>query len=88
MFTHKTFPFILLALALLLAPPACSQKKTAAEENAAKVKAFQEAQKAKAAQKYQRLIDVYGDSPYAAQAKERLQKLGPIATPKATPKKK
>jgi outer membrane protein assembly factor BamD (BamD/ComL family) len=80
--------FTLLAICLLFAVSGCTKKKTAAEENAGKVKAFQEQQKIRAAKAYKELMDNYPDSPYAPQAKQRLEQLGPIATPKPTPAKK
>jgi outer membrane protein assembly factor BamD (BamD/ComL family) len=78
----------LLALCFLFAAPACTKKKTAAEETAARNEAFKEGQKLKAAKAYQELVENYPDSPFAAQAKERLDQMGPIATPKPTPAKK
>lgn len=75
------------AVALILAFSACEEKKTAAQANAEKEKAWHVQQKAKAAKYYQELLDKYPDSEHAAEAKQRLEALGPIATPKgATPK--
>lgn len=86
MFTQKSPRFFALSLAAAIAFSACEHKKTAAELQAEKVKAFQEQQKIKAAMNYQKLITQYPDSPYAQQAKQRLAGMGPVATPKPTPK--
>ncbi len=82
--------FLLLAVAAAGSSlGACSGKKTTAEQNAEKVKAFQQTQLAKSAKYYQEIVDTFPDSPFAAQAKEKLKSIGPVATPKpATPKKK
>jgi outer membrane protein assembly factor BamD (BamD/ComL family) len=82
----KPLPYLLLALAMTLGPVACSSKKTAAEEQAEKVKAFQEQQKVRAYKAYKELVEKYPDSQFAPQAKDRLAKMGPVATP--TPAKK
>ena len=82
----KRFSLLLLASAVCLGGVACEKKKTQAELQADKVKAFREKQKQTAAQKYQELVTKYPDSEFAAKAKERLQQLGPPTTP--TPKKK
>ena len=86
MFTQKSLRYFALGLAAALAFAACEHKKTAAELQAEKVKAFQQQQKIKAAMNYQKIITQYPDSPYAEKAKQRLAALGPVATPKPTPK--
>jgi hypothetical protein len=86
MFTQKLPRYLSLAFAAAVAFSACEHKKTAAELQAEKVKAFQEQQKIKAAIAYHKLIERYPDSPYAEQAKQRLAAMGPVATPKPTPK--
>lgn len=82
----KPLPHLLLALAMTVGTVGCSSKKTAAEENAEKVKAFQEQQKVRAYKAYKEIVEKYPDSQFASQAKDRLAKMGPVATP--TPGKK
>jgi len=79
--THLT----LLAVALLLAGAACTPKKTNAELNAEKAKAFKQQQMAKAVKYYEEITTAYPDSPFAPQAKAKIQAIGPVATPAATP---
>lgn len=54
----------------------CKKEKTQAELQAEKVKAFRERQRKAAAQAYQDLVEKYPDSPYAEQAKQKVQELG------------
>jgi hypothetical protein len=76
---------LLLAAVLAVGATACKKKQTTAEKRAEEVKAFRVRQKQMAAKAYQDIITKYPDSEFAAQAKERLQALGPVAE---TPKKK
>ena len=81
----KRLALLLLAAVLLAGIPACKNKQTSAEKRAEEVKAFRVRQKQMAAKAYQDIVTKYPDSEFAAQAKERLQALGPVAE---TPKKK
>ncbi len=77
----------MVVLAALLGAPACEQKKTAAELQAEKVAAFRKRQKIEAIKAYTELVNKYPASEHVAEAKARLQTLGPLpATP--TPTKK
>lgn len=76
---------LLLCGLLCLAGTACKGKKTQAELQAEKVKEFRVRQKQMAAKAYKDLAEKYPDSEFAAEAQQRLQGLGPIATP--APKK-
>jgi predicted Zn-dependent protease len=85
----KLVPLLLGALFLSFAETGCEQKKTQAQLNAEKDKLAKEERKKQAVKFYQELVEKYPDSEYAAQAKARLQAIGPVATPaggKATPK--
>ena len=74
---------LLCAPLLLLEVVGCEQKKTTAELNLEKQKAWQAQQKGRAAKFYQELITKYPESPFVPEAKQRLQAMGPIAgTPK------
>lgn len=77
---NKTLP-ILLAAAFAFGAAACSGKKTAAEMQAEKEKAWREEQRAKAIKYYSELTEKFPDSQYAPKAKERLNSLGaqPVA---------
>ena len=77
----KNVPLLLLIAALCLGGTGCEGKKTAAQVNAEWVKAEQAKRKVQAAKYYSQLIEMYPDSPYAKQAQERLQAMGPVATP-------
>jgi hypothetical protein len=77
----RKFPMVALALALPLASFAC-QKKPAPENLAERAKVFRERQRREAIKAYSALVEKYPDSPYTEKAKERLQQLGPAATPK------
>jgi TolA-binding protein len=74
----------LLVIAILcVTVPGCKKKEK--DNLAERQAAFKEQQRRKAITSYQELVKKYPDSPYAAQAQERLQKLGPAP---ATPAKK
>jgi outer membrane protein assembly factor BamD (BamD/ComL family) len=80
------FP-LLLATALAFGSTACEHKKTAAELQAERQKAFQTRQKGEAIRAYTALVTKFPESEFAAKAKERLDVLGPApATP--APQKK
>jgi hypothetical protein len=90
---HLAFVFMLrklLALVLVtglsVGMAGCKKEKTQAELQAEKAKVFREKQKKAAAQAYQDLVDKYPDSPYAEQAKQKVQELGGV--PAKTPEKK
>jgi hypothetical protein len=74
------FPLLLLALAL----GGCEGKKTAAQLNLEKQKAWQAQKKERAARTYQELIEKFPDSEHVAEAKQRLAAIGPVATPKGS----
>lgn len=78
----KQFAGLLLALVLSLGLPACGEKKQSeAEIKAAKEKAWRERQRQQAIKYYGELIKNHPDSPHVAEAKQRLEALGPAATP-------
>ena len=77
----KKVPLLLLAAAICFGTPGCEKKKTAAEANAEQVKAEKAKRKIQAAKYYNELIEKYPDSQYAEQARQRLQAIGPVATP-------
>lgn len=68
-------PFLLIAVVIGIGSTACEHKKTHAEVQAEKVKAFRRQQMAKAIKSYEELATKYADSEYAAKAKERAQHL-------------
>jgi hypothetical protein len=77
---------LLLSLALSGGVVGCKKEKTQAELQAEKTKVFREKQKKAAAQAYQDIVDKYPDSPYAEQARQKVQELGGV--PAKTPEKK
>jgi Outer membrane lipoprotein len=77
----RQLPLMVLALVVPLANFAC-QKKPATENLAERAKVFRERQRKEAIKAYTNLVEKYPDSPYTDKAKERLQQLGPAATPK------
>jgi outer membrane protein assembly factor BamD (BamD/ComL family) len=84
---------LLLCLALCgLGTTSCTKKKTLAQINAEKMQAEKAKRKALAAKYYEELVTKYPDTEFAAQAKARLQALGPIlgadGKPTPAPKKK
>ena len=80
---------ILLAGAVCLCGAACKKEQTQAEKKAQVVAAFKAEQKAKAIKNYQELNAKYPTSPFAAQAKAKLQALGaPLAAPASPAPKK
>ena len=79
--------FALLAAAVMMAAAACKKDKTAAQANAEKIEAWKAQQKVRAVRSYQEILDNYPDSPFAAQARERIQAIGPVATPPPAKKK-
>jgi len=78
----KTLSLIFVAALLASGMTGCEQKKTAAQLRAEREKAWAADKKVRAAKFYGILAQKYPDSPYAAQAKQRLAALGPVATPK------
>ena len=72
---------VALVLALPLATFAC-KKKPVPENLAERAKVFRERQRKEAIKAYSALIEKYPESPYTEKARERLQQLGPAATPK------
>lgn len=72
----------LLLFALSLGQVGCGEKKKSdAELKEEKVKQWRERQRQQAIKYYNELIKNYPDSPHAAEAKQRLDALGPAATP-------
>ena len=76
---------ILLAGAVCLSGAACKKEQTQAEKKAEVVAAFKAKQKAAAIKNYQDLAAKYPASPFAAQAKAKLQALGAPLTAPASP---
>ena len=76
------FALLLFATVLCFGGTACEHKKTMAELQVEKAKAFRDKQKIAAIKSYNDLITKYPDSEFAEKAKERLAALGP---PPATP---
>jgi outer membrane protein assembly factor BamD (BamD/ComL family) len=72
---------VALALAHPLASFACT-KKPVTENLADRAKVFRERQRKEAIKAYSALVEKYPESPYTEKARERLQQLGPTATPK------
>ena len=86
----KFVPLLLSAVFLTFAETGCEKKKTQAQLNAERDKLAKDERKKQAVKYYQELVDKYPDSEFAAQAKERLRAIGPVATPpggKPAPKK-
>ncbi len=81
-FMSKTLPFLLLAALMATGPIGCEQKKTAAQLHAEKEAVWRTDKHQKAIKYYQDLAQKYPDSPYAAQAKERLAAMGASAQAK------
>jgi outer membrane protein assembly factor BamD (BamD/ComL family) len=78
---------VLIAVACILGATGCEKKKTAAELQKEKVDAFRKHQKIEAIKAYTDLVNKYPESEHIAEAKAKLQALGPMpATP--TPVKK
>lgn len=78
---------VLIGVACILGATGCEKKKTAAEVQKEKVDAFRKHQKIEAIKAYTDLINKYPESDHVAEAKAKLQALGPMpATP--TPVKK
>jgi len=75
----------LFLLAAIVCLSGCEQKKTQAEVQAEKVKAFRKQQMDKAIARYKELITKYPDSEFVPEAKARLQKLQASGSP--APKK-
>jgi hypothetical protein len=82
----RNLPALILIAALSGAAVGCKKEKTQAELQAEKTKVFREKQKKAAAQAYQDIVDKYPDSPFAEQAKQKVQELGGV--PAKTPEKK
>lgn len=80
MFKH-IFPLVLLSVAVCFGSTGCGQKKTQAEAQAEKVKAFRKQQMDKAVKSYEEIVTKYADSEFAPKARERLQKLKPASSP-------
>jgi outer membrane protein assembly factor BamD (BamD/ComL family) len=81
----KRFASLFLLAAIVCLAAACEQKKTQAEMQAEKVKAFRKQQMDKAIASYKELVTKYPDSEFVPEAKARLQKLQPAGSP--APKK-
>ena len=77
----KTLPLVLFAAALCFVQIGCEGKKTAAELKAEQITAEKAKRKVQAAKYYTELVEKYPKSKYADQARQRLQALGPVATP-------
>lgn len=77
----RSVPLVLLCAFVCFGNAACGQKKTQAEAQADKVRAFRKQQMDKAAKSYQEIVTKYADSEFAPKAKERLQKLKPESSP-------
>jgi TolA-binding protein len=73
------FILALVCASFALGLTAC--KKSSNELKAAEEAKWRADQKQKAIKNYQDLIKKYPESPFAAQAKQRLSALGPAATP-------
>ncbi len=67
-----------LAALLCFGAAACEKKKTKAQLTAEDEKKWQVQQRQRAAKYYKELVEKFPDSPFAAQAKEKLQQLGPV----------
>lgn len=79
----KPLHFVLIAALLGLSLTACDSKKTAAQLQLEKEKAWRADKLQRSAKFYQILIDKYPDSPHAAEARQRLAAMGPlVGTPK------
>ena len=70
---------LLLAVLLCFGAAACKKKQTQAQAHAEKEKVWREQQRQKAIKYYSELAEKFPESPFAAQAKEKLQQLGPPA---------
>ena len=70
-----------MALALILSGAACEKKETAADKKKKDDDLWRARQKQQAAKYYNELIKNFPESPFAAQAQEKLNALGPMATP-------
>jgi TolA-binding protein len=71
-----------LLLIALLALTACGEKKKSdADLKIEKEKAWRERQRVQAIKYYGELVKTYPDSPHAAEARRRLEALGPVPTP-------
>lgn len=77
--------FISLAVGVALILSAAGCKKTPAENLEEKKKQFQARQRTEAVKNYREIIAKYPDSPFAAQAQERLRALN---APEQAPSKK
>ncbi len=82
----RKFLVLLLAGCLCMTGACGKPKQTQAEIQAGKVKTFRDRQKKAAIGAYKDLVEKYPDSPHAAQARQKLQELGP--PPAATPRPK
>lgn len=75
--------FLLLAgLPLLLSLAACEQKKSAAELKTEAEQRVRADKLVKARKYYNELVQKYPDSPYAEQARQKLQAMGPAPVAK------
>ncbi len=80
----NTFLPVALCVALCLGIAACKGKPTAAQLNAEQEKVWREQRRQRAVKSFTDLAEKYPDSPHTAQAKESLQRLGPLP-PKGKP---
>ena len=81
----KKLSVVVLSLALCLGAAGCKKKLTAAQAKAAQETKLKDEKKGKAAKYLKELAEKYPDSEFAPKARERLQSIGPVATP--APKK-
>lgn len=78
----KNIAGLLLAFILSLGLTGCPEKKkTAAELQQGKEKAWRERQRQQAIKYYGELIKNFPDSPHVEEAKKKLEALGPAITP-------
>ena len=82
----RSFLALLLCVSLSGGVGGCKKEKTQAELQAEKTKVFRDKQKKAAARAYQDIVEKYPDSPFAEEAKQKVQALGGVAA--ATPKPK
>ncbi len=77
--------FLYTAIVILAcaAATSCEEKKTAAQLHAEKELAWRADKKQRATKAYQQIVQKYPDSPFAAEARKRLDATGASASPKA-----
>ena len=77
----RPLPLLSTLLLAALLSVGCEKEKTPSDNKAEKEQQWRVRQKQQAAKYYSELVKKYPDSPYAAQAKEKLKVLQPPATP-------